>query len=157
MFRPQRRFASQREPHAAALAALARGEFTDAENQFTALLGSPTDDVQRAFLLNKRGVARIGLANAASAREDFEAALACVAKYPPALTNLGNLLLEAGDIDAAIVRYEAAIAADERYALAHFNLGVAYKRAGRFAEAVAALRRAQRFEKPNAATGRRRS
>lgn len=157
MFRPRRRFASQREPHAGALAALARGEFADAEDQLTALLAPATREAERAFLLNKRGVARVGLGNAAAAREDFEAALACVANYPPALTNLGNLSLEAGDVESAIARYQAAIAADEGYALAHLNLGAAYKRAGRFAEAVAELRRAQRFETPSGGSGRRRS
>ena len=56
-------------------------------------------------------------------------------------------MLEAGEIDAAIVRYEEAIAADPQYALAHLNAGTAYKRAGRFNEGVRALRAAQRLER----------
>jgi Flp pilus assembly protein TadD len=44
------------------------------------------------------------------------------------------------------VRYEAAIAADDDYAVAHFNLGIAYKRAGRIDEGVRAMRKAQRLE-----------
>ena len=55
-------------------------------------------------------------------------------------------LLEEGQVDAAIASYERAIAGDREYANAYLNLGVAYKRAGRLAEAVRALRDAQRLE-----------
>ncbi len=109
------------------------------------------DDDERAFLLNKRGVACIGLKLPELARADFAAALAARAGYPPALTNLGNLLLEEGQVDAAIGKYESAIAGDPDYATAYLNLGVAYKRAGRFAEAVRALRHAQRLEQRSSA------
>lgn len=160
MFRLPRGFASRRvpEPYAAALEALGRRDFERAERDFTELLETRDAPADRAFLLNKRGVARAGRSQADAARDDFIAALECVPRYPPALTNLGNLLLEAGDIDAAIARYEEAIAADPEYALAHLNLGTAYKRAGRFDEGVRALRAAQRLEKPrfSAAFGRRR-
>ena len=103
-------------------------------------------DGEAAFLLNKRGVARIGLKERDLAQADFEAALERVPRYAPALANLGNLLFEQGDVDGAIARYEAAIAADEEYAVAHHNLGVAYKRAGRMGEAVRSMRRAMRLE-----------
>ena len=105
---------------------------------------SPDD---RAFLLNKRGVARIGLDLRALARADFLAALGAVAGYAPALTNLGNLLLEEGDLDGALARYRQAITADRDYALAYLNLGVAEKQAGRLAESVRALRQAERLER----------
>ncbi len=160
MFRLRARFASARdpEPYAAALEALERRDFERAERDFTDLLAACDVPAERAFLLNKRGVARIGRSHADAARDDFIAALECVARYAPALTNLGNLLLEAGEIDAAIARYEEAIAADARYAVAHLNLGAAYKRAARFDEGVRALRAAQRLDKPrlSPAFGRRR-
>ncbi len=139
MFRNDARFAS-------ALKALDRREFGDAEAELTALLARTAKAAERAFLLNKRGVARIGLERRELARGDFAAALDAVAKYAPALTNLGNLLLEDGDLDGAIARYEAAIASDREYAIAYLNLGVALKKAGRLAEAVRALRQAQRLE-----------
>jgi len=100
----------------------------------------------KAFLLNKRGVARVGLQQRELAYDDFVAALDCNARHAPALTNLGNLLLERGEIDAAIARYEAAAAADPEYAVAYLNLGAAYKRANRFPEAVRAMRHAHRLE-----------
>jgi tetratricopeptide (TPR) repeat protein len=149
VFRFLRRFASRPAPSARsrALAALKRRDFETAEREFTALLLECTAD-ERAFLYNKRGVARIGTGRPDFAATDFRAALECAPNYAPALTNLGNLLLEAGHVDAAVARYEAAILADPDYAVAYLNLGVAYKRAGRVAESVRALRRAQRLERP---------
>jgi len=131
---------------ACALDALERGDFAGAEEALTALLEGEDAAERRAFILNKRGVARIGLERRKQAAADFTAALDARPAYAPALTNLGNLSLDAGDAAAAIARYEAAIAADPQYAIAHLNLGVAYKRAGRIADGVRAWRTAQRLK-----------
>lgn len=132
---------------ACALDALARRDFAGAEAELGALLSAiGLSDADRAFLLNKRGVARIGLERRADARADFQAALEINPNFAPAFANLGNLLFEEGEAEAAIVHYERAIRADPDYAIAHFNLGVAYKRVGRIADGVRALRRAQRLE-----------
>lgn len=132
---------------ACALSALDRGEFANADAEFSALLAlDGLSAADRAFLVNKRGVARIGLERRELARADFEEALRVKASHAPALTNLGNLLLEEGDFEAAIERYRNAIDADPEYAVAHLNLSVAYKRTGRRAEAVRELRAAQRLE-----------
>jgi lipoprotein NlpI len=157
MFRLWRRFASSRTqpPYASALASLARRDFEGADRELTALLILVTAPRERAFLLNKRGVARVALKQTDLARNDFAAAIACAADYAPALTNLGNLLLEGGETEAAIARYEKAILADPNYSLAHLNVGAAYKRAGRFTEAVRALRRALALEKPTSLFRRR--
>lgn len=134
-------------PFACALEALRRREFASAETAFSQFLaGEHLSLGERAFLLNKRGVARIGLERRELAQADFEAALEIKPAYAPALANLGNLLLEEGKVDAAIARYESAIRADREYAIAYLNLSVAYKRTGRIAEAVRALRQAQRLE-----------
>lgn len=134
-------------PFACALRALERGDFSRAEIELTSALETVESPAgERAFLLNKRGVARIGLQQRELAQSDFEAALGIDASFAPAIANLGNLLLEAGDLDAAIAAYERAIACDADYAVAYFNLGVAYKRRGRVAEGVRALRQAQRLE-----------
>lgn len=147
MFRDEGRFAF-------ALAALERGDFSSAETAFSALIDRGEEAAaERAFLLNKRGVARVNLDRRDLAREDFLASLEARPDYPPALTNLGNLLLEDGSIQAAIARYERAIERDPEYAIAHLNLSVAYKRAGRIADAVRALRRSQRIEGSKAASG----
>jgi lipoprotein NlpI len=134
-------------PFACALRALQRGEFSIAETELTSLLAASQLSMHdRVFLLNKRGVARIGLHLHENARADFEAALELDSSFAPAIANLGNLLLEAGDLDGAIVAYERAIKCDAEYAVAYFNLGVAYKRRGRVADGVRALRQAQRIE-----------
>jgi len=131
---------------ACALAALQRRDFSAAEAAFSALIDASSTAPERAFLLNKRGVARIGLERRDLAHADFAAALEARPDYPPALTNVGNLLLEEGSVEEAIARYERAIERDPEYAVAHLNLSVAYKRAGRIADAVRALRRSQRLE-----------
>lgn len=163
MFRFLVKIASRPKPSGrrAALAALKRGDFATAECELTALIDAPHDAAatraERAFLFNKRGVARVGLGRPQDARADFAAALECVRAYAPALTNLGNLAIEEGRVAEAIARYEAAIAADAEYAVAHFNLGIAYKRAGRVDDGVRALRQAQRLEGTTILRRRRRS
>lgn len=157
MFRFWRRFAFRRakSPRARALAALARRDYATAERELGALLEAAESALgaaaarERAFLHNKRGVARIGCHRLGDARADFDAALRWVANYPPALTNRGNLLLDEGRVDDAIASYRAAILADPDYAIAHLNLGVAYKRAGRIEEGVRELRLSQRLERAN--------
>ncbi|MGA8576110.1 MAG: tetratricopeptide repeat protein [Candidatus Cybelea sp.] len=140
MFRDEPRFAC-------ALRALDRREFARAEVALSQLLATQGLDArERAFLLNKRGVARIYLKLRELARADFAKALQADAGHAPALTNLGNLLLEDGEVDAAIAAYERAIKSDGDYAIAYLNLGVAYKRAGRIDDGVRALRHAQRLE-----------
>ena len=110
-----------------------------------ALAGDLTAE-RRAFGLNKRGVALIALGRRDDARAAFTEALAAVERCAPPLVNLGNLLLEDGDVEGAIERYRAAIRADESYPMAYLNLGVALKRAGRRAEAVRSLRTVHRLE-----------
>lgn len=146
-----------RNPCAVALAALARHDFAQAEVAFGALLDGGATPRERAFLLNKRGVARIGLERRDEAAADFAAASECAGAYAPALTNLGNLLLESGDCEGAIARYEAALLADPDYAVAHFNLGVASKRAGKIDSGVRSLRRAQRLDGTSFLRRRRRT
>ncbi len=119
-----------------------------AEAAFSALLEAESLGAGRSrLLLNKRGVARVGAQRTRAGGAISKPRSAAIAAYAPALTNLGNLLLDAGDVDGAIARYERAIASDAEYAVAHLNLGAAYKRAGRIADAVRALRQAERFER----------
>jgi len=157
MFRFFRQIAPSRKgARERALDALEAGDYRQAEALISALLEGAVSADDRAFLLNKRGVARIGLRLRDDACADFAAALECQANFAPALSNLGNLLLEEGRVDDAIVHYEAAIEADPEYARAYVNLAAAQKRAGRYDDAVRALRRGHRLEGQAAARPRKR-
>lgn len=135
-------------PRERALRSLERGELDAARRQLTGLLESgPHAPDERAFLLNKRGASLARLGEPESAADDFRAALDARPDYAPALVNLGNLALEGGFVDAAIARYQTAIASDAGYGAAYFNLSVAYKRQGKLAESVRALRTAQKLER----------
>lgn len=103
-------------------------------------------DPSDAFSFNKRGVQRVHAGLREEARADFEAAIRCDASHAPALMNLGNLAFESGDPLEAIRWYEAAIAADPAYPLVHANLASAYKKLGRYGDAVRAMREARKRE-----------
>jgi tetratricopeptide (TPR) repeat protein len=92
-----------------------------------------------------RGTAQAYLGESAAAKASFEAAVAFDPKHYRALTNLGNVALEEGDVDGAIERYQAALAVNEEFSNAHHNLGVAYRRKGEVGKSVKHLRRAQRL------------
>ncbi len=133
-------------PYDLALRDLASGEYAQALRRLDDLLEDeallPKD---RAARLNKRGVALVSLHRRDEALLAFKDALAAVPRYAPALVNIGNLHLESGELEPAVARYHAAIAADDRYGPAHHNLAVAYKRMGRTADSVRELRRAAKL------------
>jgi tetratricopeptide (TPR) repeat protein len=134
-------------PLAAGDRALRAGDLELAERCFAEALAAAAGDRERALAHNKRALVAIARGDRAGARAVLDEALATYAACVPALVNVGNLLLEAGDISGAIERFETAIRLDPDYADAHHNLGVAYKRAGRRSEAVRELRRATGLER----------
>jgi tetratricopeptide (TPR) repeat protein len=134
-------------PFELALRDLAHHRYEDAIVKLDEILADPQLPAHdRAAAANKRGVALVELERREEARTAFELALATVPKFAPALVNIGNLHLEAGETDEAIRYYESAVLSDEDYALAHHNLGVAYKRLGRTGDSVRELRKAHRLE-----------
>jgi len=142
LFRPQ-----LYTPFELAVRDLAQGRYGEALSRLDELLQDPTlTPDERATIQNKRGVAFINMLRSADARTAFEQALTIKPRFAPALVNIGNLHLEANEITQAIQFYERAVLYDEEYALAHHNLGVAYKRLGRTADAVRELRQANRLE-----------
>jgi tetratricopeptide (TPR) repeat protein len=142
LFRPQ-----LYTPFELAMRDLAQGRYEEAVSRLDALLDEPSLSVaERAAAANKRGVAFINMQRTGEARAAFEHALSIVPRYAPALVNIGNLHLEAGDIEEALRYYERAVLSDDEYAPAHHNMAVAYKRLGRTGDAVRELRRAQRLE-----------
>jgi tetratricopeptide (TPR) repeat protein len=135
-----------RDPYGKAVQVLERGDPAAAAAAFTALLNAAETDEESARIHNKRGVAYVRLGRREDALRDFGEALRLAPRFAPALANVGNLLLEDGALEDAIAHYEAAIRADEGYAIAHLNLAVAYRKAGRRAASVRELRRAHRLE-----------
>jgi lipoprotein NlpI len=135
-----------KDPFERAVAELEKGDPHVALTGFTAILHDAKSDEEHARIYNKRGIAHVRLGKRAEALRDFSEALALVPRFAPSLTNVGNMLLEDGVFDDAIVHYEAAIRADETYAVAHLNLAVAYRKTGRRAAAVRELRAAHRLE-----------
>ena len=130
-------------PYELALRDLAQGQYAEALRRLDTLLEDETLSAKdRAARLNKRGVALVSLQRRDEARLAFDDALAAVPRFAPALVNIGNLHLESGELEPAVVCYQDAIAADDRYGPAHHNLAVAYKRMGRTADSVRELRRA---------------
>jgi tetratricopeptide (TPR) repeat protein len=81
----------------------------------------------------------------AKSEEHFKRALETDPKHHRALTNLGNIELERGEVAQAIERYREAIKLAPDYATAHNNLAAALRRTGKLSESVAALKRAQRL------------
>ena len=106
----------------------------------------PDEEPRDAGSFNKRGVRHIRAGRRVEARSDFEAALALDDSHAPAMMNLGNLAFESGDAAEAVHWYEAAIAADPEYPLVHANLASAYKKLGRYEDAVRAMRHASKLE-----------
>jgi Flp pilus assembly protein TadD len=97
--------------------------------------------------VHRAGVMLIRLDRRDEARQAFLAATTIQHEYAPALTNLGNMLLEQEDIQGAIELYRRAIASSPDYPGAHHNLGVAYRRQGRMSEYVSEQRQATRLER----------
>ncbi len=132
-----------------ALKALRRRDYAGAEAALSASLEAQSlGAAERAFLLNKRGVARIGMQRREQACEDFDSRARSAAWLRSGANQPRQSAASTrATCEGAIARYERAIASDSEYAVAHLNLGVAYKRAGRIADAVRALRQAERLER----------
>ena len=84
------------------------------------------------------------------AAEAYTRAIALYPGHVHAHLNLGRLLHEDGEIEAAETHYRQALSANPESALAAFNLGVALEDLERVGEAIEAYERALRFE-PNTA------
>jgi tetratricopeptide (TPR) repeat protein len=127
--------------------ALGRGDLDEAERCFAAALALAGADGERALVHNKRALVAVARGDRAAADAAIGEALRADEGCVPAIVNAGNLLLEDGDIDGAIARFERAIGLDPDYPEAHHNLGVAFRRAGRRSDAVRELRRATGLER----------
>ncbi|GGM00202.1 hypothetical protein [Deinococcus aerophilus] len=126
-------------------ALIAHQKEPDPQALHSALEPALAQPLTRAEALNMLGVLRAVRDEGTEARTHFEAALAADAGHYRALTNLGNLDLEAGDFKAAEVRYREVIRLCPEYDGGHHNLGVALRRQGKMGEAVRSIRRGQQL------------
>ena len=140
------RIASDVAVLAASGAALERREVEQALEALGPLAELPPGPFE-AERLTQLGTAFVLEGSDAEARGCFTRALEVDPTHPRALVNLGNVALEAGEVDEAIERYQQALRIDEDFANAHHNLGVAYRRKGMIGKSVRSLRRAQRADR----------
>jgi tetratricopeptide (TPR) repeat protein len=145
------------DPFARGTRALNRGRLDEAAAAFDEALADALRDTQIAgaekpaaahiaAVRNKRAILAIRRGDRERAIVELILALEAEPRSAAAITTVGNLLLEDGAFDDAIVHYEHAILVDEAYAPAYHNLGVALHRTGRRGEAVRHLRKATRLE-----------
>ncbi|MBI0445893.1 tetratricopeptide repeat protein [Deinococcus sp. DB0503] len=99
----------------------------------------------QAEALNLIGVLHALRGEAQAARAVFEEALLSDPGHYRAVTNIGNLELEAGQPALAEARYREVLRLNPDYDGAYHNLGVALRRQGKVHESVGAIRRAQRL------------
>jgi tetratricopeptide (TPR) repeat protein len=128
-----------------ALIAAERERLSDAASLEAHLQPALEAPLTRAEALNTLGVLHALQEREAQARQLFGEAIACDAGHYRALTNLGNMVLEAGDASGAEQLYRQAIALNSDYAGAHHNLGVALRKQGRLNESVKAIKAGQRL------------
>jgi tetratricopeptide (TPR) repeat protein len=124
------------------------GDFEQAAHRFqdaaNLASNSPSDAADYWFNL---GSARERLSQWDEARRAYEGCLQIASGHGPAHYNLGTLYLgplaeQPDALDRAKLHLDAAIAADPRRAEAWVNLGLVHERAGRTAEAEAAMAKA---------------
>ncbi|AKH18179.1 tetratricopeptide repeat protein [Deinococcus soli (ex Cha et al. 2016)] len=110
-----------------------------------ALEGALAQPLTRAEALNALGVLHAMLGDEAQAREALTAAREADPGHYRALTNLGNLDMEAGRFAEAEAIYREVLTLAPEYDGGHHNLGVAVRRQGRVAEGVRHIRQGQRL------------
>ncbi len=99
----------------------------------------------QAEALNALGVLHALREEHADARAAFGEALTRDPQHYRALTNLGNLLLEDGDLDGAEAAYRRALELNRDYPGAHHNLAVVLRKRRRVGESIRALKTSQRL------------
>jgi tetratricopeptide (TPR) repeat protein len=79
------------------------------------------------------------------ARGHFQAALSSDPKHHRALTNLGNLELETGHLEAAETRYREVIRINPEYSVVYNNLAAVLRKLGKRGESIEMIKKSQRL------------
>ena len=129
-----------------ALRALDAGQkVTDPAELAALLAGALAQPLTRAEALNMQGILHAVSGEAEQARALLDAAMQADPGHYRALTNLGNLEMEAGQFAAAEAVYRRVLVLNPEYDGGHHNLGVALRRQGRVGEGVKSIRRGQQL------------
>jgi tetratricopeptide (TPR) repeat protein len=113
------------------------------EAKVRAALQKATHILTRAEAENQLGVLAAVVENREAARTHFQTALSHDPRHYRAMTNLGNLELEAGRLQEAETRYREVIRLNPDYSVVYNNLAAVMKKQGKRSEAVAFLKKAQ--------------
>ena len=111
----------------------------------SALTPALTAPLTRAEALNAVGVLHAVHEENEAARAAFGEAISADAGHYRAISNIGNLDLQAGDFARAETAQRRAIALNPDFAGAHHNLGVALRRQGKLSNSVKEIRKGQRL------------
>ena len=114
------------------------GQRREAVAELEALVADHPSDGPAWSLL---GLYRLELGDTDGALHALDASLAIAPTYPAAY-NAGNALLDRGELDRALQRYEQSIACFDRYPEAFVNRGIVLHRMRRTEEALASFERA---------------
>ncbi|MFN3266960.1 MAG: tetratricopeptide repeat protein [Deinococcales bacterium] len=127
------------------VAALIEAEqnWREGENKIRDALQKATHILTKAEAENQMGVLAAILEQRDAARSHFQAALANDPRHYRAMTNLGNLELEAGHLQEAESRYREVIRLNSDYSVVYNNLAAVMKKQGKRSEAVTMLKKAQ--------------
>ncbi len=128
------------------------GRYPEAEAAFQRVLELDTDSFEARYNL---GVTYGQQQRTDEAMRAYEAALALRPEHPQAvsvLNNLANLYLARGEREAAVSRFEQAVAASPSHFESRFNLGVQYLQAGELDRGVEMLEAAVALQ-PNHEAG----
>jgi tetratricopeptide (TPR) repeat protein len=112
----------------------------------TAMNFSLDSPLERVCVINNVGLAvrHLGLDSTSARYWAFAAELAAKhdIKHAPLFLNLGNQMLNSGDLDGGLAQFKAAIEADRQYLEAYLTAGQVCLRLERFSEATDFLQRA---------------
>jgi Flp pilus assembly protein TadD len=114
------------------------GRLNEAEVVLSRILAERPDDT---YLLNKKGVIYARRGDYLLAEEQFQQVIGLDPLNAPAWSNLGNVSLNTGRLDQAILHYERAISINPEYNLAYENLAAAYRQQGNLEQSVAVMKR----------------
>jgi tetratricopeptide (TPR) repeat protein len=132
----------------AALAALveADGNWRSSEDKVRDALARARDCwLTRAEAENSLGVLEAVVENTDTARGHFQAALAADPRHYRAITNLGNLELESGNLERAEELYKQVIQINPDYSVVYNNLAAVMRKRGKRFESVEYLKKSQRL------------